>query len=1731
MTTFTRIVNRLSVCTRALLAIGLALSVTSSIVIAQQDIANPERGVTKGASFAISDIETINTTNGNLMLRIPLVSLPQGRGSVGASIGLMYNSKLYDTIVNETADHSNQLSLQNFMAPGATGGWKYTGSNGYHLRLTNRWAYHAAPSSCGVEAVHAWKLEMEMPDGSLKEFRPVGKTDWGAQGYFNVTPAGFEYHPCPTNPTVYSNSGMTYYSTDGSYIKLIVDYVANPTGNGATNPWTMYMPDGSKVTGATSSPTRVYDKNGNYIEGATDSFGRLLSLQANVNTNEDHVSMTGVDGEELVWKVFWRDIEVDKDYETTGYSGGMERGGTSDQNFIGSFRVVDRIVLPDQLDNLEYEFEYNTDGTGTGWGEISKITLPSGAVAEYEFATPQQQENTDKLLQRYPSQKTLSYWSEYDGSSTPITETWTYAIGSQSSTITNPDGSYVTEYHGDTSYSHKNRGLVYKTLSSNGTLNHKIWQHQSEPFTHSNVALNSFVKTEFTTVPDISGNPYFTKIVDYEHDLNGNVTGVFEYDWVAYSLVPKDGQNNPSGIPQQASLKRITINEYYNSVFSSMSNGYWQTGSPNVRSAMKSTEIRDGNNTPVSRTEFTYDNASTTANLIETKSWDSYKGGQARAYSNPLTSTNSISSTTTYNSYGMPLTTTDAKGTVTAITYGSISTPNGTVTDLYPTQTVAAYGTGLARTSAVTYDFFTGAVLTTTDVDNNITNAVQYDDLGRPVKSISAQGTALESWTTSEYYDEDRFVVVRSDLEVKGDGKKVAVQHFDQLGRERLSRTIENIFSESPYNEQHGIKVQTRYKAGGVCTFDSGAGCSAQLSSNPYRAATSGAATGEETMGWTVSQSRNDGRYSEIETFAGAALPPAFGGSNTNSSGVVESLTDANATTVTDQAGKQRRSITNALGQLIRVDEPTAAGLGTVASPNQPTYYYYNTLGNMVRVNQGVQNRYFMHDSLGRLLRVRQPEQEVNTNLNTSGNPDNNSWTIGFTYDDNSNLLTSRDANNVVITSTYDALNRPLTRSYSDGTPTVTNYYDGGGLPSVPNYSKGQLTRVSSSVSDSRYTEFDIVGRLKQYQQITDGVTYTSKYAYNLSGALVEEEYPSGRVVKNVLDATGNFSLVQSKKDTAAGFWNYAQHFTYNAAGAVTKVQLGNGLWETAQLNSRLQSTQLGLGTVATGANLWKVDYEFGELQTNGTVDASKNSGNIAQQTLTVPGTSFVQSYEYDSLQRLTTAVEKTGSTTNWSQDFDYDRYGNRIGIDQTIGSLTMNVTPSVDAATNRFSGSQGFGYDNNGNIVDDIDVVSSLPREFLFNGDNKQTEVKQNGVTIGRYYYDGEGRRVKKVTDTETTVFVHSGGKLIAEYSTATSQTPSVSYTTTDHLGSPRVITNELGQVSSRRDFMPFGEELYVGVGNRTGDTGLKYSSSQDDVRQKFTGYQKDDETNLDFAEARMYQNLHGRFTAVDPLLASGKSANPQTFNRYVYVMNRPSRYIDPSGLVAVDDHFINRDGSVIIVENDCKCHSYYIETDKGSGDYRKITTLQENAAGLVEFPAEMNFFGRYGVIDSGGGDHGPGDHFLKPEVAAALFGVSAVLKDEHGITMSYGDMSSSNGRDPWQPGFDHHKGHGHNDRSGLDVDFRYINDKGESFQSKTARSDSQFSVSMNQAVFDTASTFGFTANFQGNTQGRKTGLTGPKAVGGHNDHGHLGYEAKSARITKAQGVSLWNGVFRPVF
>jgi len=187
---------------------------------------------------------------------------------------------------------------------------------------------------------------------------------------------------------------------------------------------------------------------------------------------------------------------------------------------------------------------------------------------------------------------------------------------------------------------------------------------------------------------------------------------------------------------------------------------------------------------------------------------------------------------------------------------------------------------------------------------------------------------------------------------------------------------------------------------------------------------------------------------------------------------------------------------------------------------------------------------------------------------------------------------------------------------------------------------------------------------------------------------------------------------------------------------------------------------------------------------------------------------------------------------------------------------------------------------------------------------------------TVGEYEYDGDGKRVKKhVPSTgEVTVFVYdAGGKLIGEYSTvAAPQSPKVSYTTADHLGSPRILTDQNGATISRRDFMPYGEEI------------TRSAYGQDSVREKFATYERDGETDLDYAQARMYAKTHGRFTGPDPFnivletrsALDAKEASdgfmkyllmPTKWNRYAYVLNNPIALVDPHGLDALIVVFID--------------------------------------------------------------------------------------------------------------------------------------------------------------------------------------------------------------------------------
>jgi RHS repeat-associated protein len=135
------------------------------------------------------------------------------------------------------------------------------------------------------------------------------------------------------------------------------------------------------------------------------------------------------------------------------------------------------------------------------------------------------------------------------------------------------------------------------------------------------------------------------------------------------------------------------------------------------------------------------------------------------------------------------------------------------------------------------------------------------------------------------------------------------------------------------------------------------------------------------------------------------------------------------------------------------------------------------------------------------------------------------------------------------------------------------------------------------------------------------------------------------------------------------------------------------------------------------------------------------------------------------------------------------------------------------------------------------------------------------------------------------------------------------------DQLGTPRMIFDQTGSLVNvkRHDYLPFGEELNAAQGLRGAQLGYV---SDDSVRQQFTAYERDTETELDYAQARYFSNNSGRFASPDPYIIffamnGGRTAQerqrilqtyisePRNWNRYAYCVNDPVNLIDPSGLI----------------------------------------------------------------------------------------------------------------------------------------------------------------------------------------------------------------------------------------
>lgn len=245
------------VFTSVFVLIGLLLC--GNLITDAQD-KHSQQNYHPGIPYSISDIENINLTNGNLMFNFDFGNV-RGRGSAMSGLALKYNSKLYESHVMTTLDFSGQPAAQLFLRDDEEGGWKY--DENYRLQVISRNDGLDEPVQVGGgcqppshKGVYVWKLIMYFPDGSQHEFRPTGYSDsiyqsngdlvYLGDGYFNVNPSGqitnlyweslgattacngeFSYSTSIITSQD-PNPKMTYYSTDGTYMRLEIPTGQNP---------------------------------------------------------------------------------------------------------------------------------------------------------------------------------------------------------------------------------------------------------------------------------------------------------------------------------------------------------------------------------------------------------------------------------------------------------------------------------------------------------------------------------------------------------------------------------------------------------------------------------------------------------------------------------------------------------------------------------------------------------------------------------------------------------------------------------------------------------------------------------------------------------------------------------------------------------------------------------------------------------------------------------------------------------------------------------------------------------------------------------------------------------------------------------------------------------------------------------------------------------------------------------------------------------------------------------------------------------------------------------------------------------------------------------------------------------------------------------------------------------------------------------------------------------------
>jgi RHS repeat-associated protein len=458
--------------------------------------------------------------------------------------------------------------------------------------------------------------------------------------------------------------------------------------------------------------------------------------------------------------------------------------------------------------------------------------------------------------------------------------------------------------------------------------------------------------------------------------------------------------------------------------------------------------------------------------------------------------------------------------------------------------------------------------------------------------------------------------------------------------------------------------------------------------------------------------------------------------------------------------------------------------------------------------------------------------------------------------------------------------------------------YDSTGLlqfQSVPYQGVGWGTPMKCSGAGTSYN-YDALGRVTSRSN-ADGMTsiqYTSRTVKttDVNGVQKITQYDLLGRVSVVCEISSNSTMPQSGSPQSCGTdiagSGFLTTYSYNLANHTTTITQGSQqrVFITDSAGRTTSVTEPERGWVCNGTPAIACSAQvYGFYKNSKGSQVTSSDDDVMGQNI---------SYGYDEFNRLT-SVSASGTQTF---SYTYDRYGNRTAQNALQGgpapSYTFNTNNnqiqqiSYDAAGNVINdGFHSYTYDAEGNV---LKVDGGATAVYVYDALNRRARTQTTSSTQ-EYLYDYAGQRISTwnaANNTGVEGRIYWDGRQIAFRAID----GTTYFDHQDWLGTERARTNYAGQIAGVYSSLSFGDGY--------SESSVSGSGDQDNLH--FAQLDHDFETTTDHAQFRRYTPTQGRWMSPDPYNGSYDPGNPQSFNRYSYVLNNPLFTIDPSGLCGDD-------------------------------------------------------------------------------------------------------------------------------------------------------------------------------------------------------------------------------------